>query len=404
MRLLRAFVLAGFASLGATVGVADDGLIGKWVGTIGDADSTTVFELRRGSDGTWTGTARTVDEDAEPHEVDRLIVTDDGIELGASSLPGAPLFSGRRQGDRIDGSVSLTPPPPPPATDVYLVELHESDTEWKPGTPANLTDRAGYDNQPRFLPDSSALLYTSIRDGQADIYRWDLEEETASRLTETIESEYSPTPLPTGDGFSTVRVEADGTQRLWSFDLAGQEPVLLLEAVAPVGYHGWLDQHRLGLFVLGSPPTLQIADVGLQSSTVVSSNVGRSIHRSPRGDAVTFVNKRSETEWTIDLFEIDTSRLSTLLPTRPGSEDFTWTPGGALIMGEGSTLYVAEPFGDRPQWHRFADFGEREIDGISRLDISDDGRWLAFVAERPGPETAVERTHQPVTLRRWVED
>jgi Tol biopolymer transport system component len=71
------------------------------------------------------------------------------------------------------------------------------------GTPVNVTARPGYDNQPFFLADGRAFLYTSIReDSQADIYRYDLDRKTSVRLTATSESEYSPIPLPRGGGFS----------------------------------------------------------------------------------------------------------------------------------------------------------------------------------------------------------
>src|SRR5258708_16942898 len=44
------------------------------------------------------------------------------------------------------------------------------------GVPVNVTARPGYDNQPFFLPNGRAFLYTSIReDSQADIYRYDID-------------------------------------------------------------------------------------------------------------------------------------------------------------------------------------------------------------------------------------
>ena len=98
----------------------------------------------------------------------------------------------------------------PPATDIYVADLRVVDGRVQVGPLVNVTARPGYDNQPFFLPDGRAFLYTSIReDSQADIYRYDLERATSVRLTATRESEYSPTPLPDGRGFSTVRVEAD---------------------------------------------------------------------------------------------------------------------------------------------------------------------------------------------------
>ncbi len=95
----------------------------------------------------------------------------------------------------------------PPATDIYLAELRVSHGRASVGAPVNVTGRPGYDNQPMFLPDGRAFLYTSIReDSQADIYRYDIARATSSRVTATRESEYSPTPLPDGTGFSVVRV------------------------------------------------------------------------------------------------------------------------------------------------------------------------------------------------------
>src|SRR5216117_3155150 len=180
----------------------------------------------------------------------------------------------------------------PPATDIYVASLHVADGRVQVGTPVNVTARPGYDNQPFFLPDGRAFLYTSIReDGQADIYRYDLERATSIRLTTTHESEYSPTPLPDGTGFSVVRVEADSTQRLWAFDLAGSRPRVVLDSIKPVGYHAWADDHTLVLYVLGTPPTLQIADTRAPSTrgAVVAQNIGRPLQRVPGSSAIAFL-------------------------------------------------------------------------------------------------------------------
>ncbi|MDX1675452.1 MAG: hypothetical protein R3314_11715, partial [Longimicrobiales bacterium] len=141
-------------------------------------------------------------------------------------------------------------------TDIYLLPLdrQEDGRLVAAGEPRPVTDRDGYDNQPHFTPDGR-LLYTSIRDGQADTYLYDPATGETTRVTTTPESEYSPTPIPGSDRFSVVRVEADSTQRLWSFAPDGSRPRLVLEDVAPVGYHAWSDD-RVALFVLGDPPTL----------------------------------------------------------------------------------------------------------------------------------------------------
>jgi len=68
-----------------------------------------------------------------------------------------------------------------------------------------------------------------------------------------------------------IRVERDSTQRLWSFDLTGGDPRLVLERIKPVGYHAWVDPTTLALFVLGSPNSLQIADLGTGSGAILAA-------------------------------------------------------------------------------------------------------------------------------------
>src|SRR4051794_23138218 len=118
-------------------------------------------------------------------------------------------------------TVLMLQPAPPPDTDIWLASLALR------GTPAvshasNITASPGYDNQPSFTPDGAAILFTSNRGGsQTDIYRYEIASGATTRVTNTPESEYSPTVTPDGAHVSVVRVESDGTQRLWRFTIAG---------------------------------------------------------------------------------------------------------------------------------------------------------------------------------------
>src|SRR6185503_14805922 len=150
----------------------------------------------------------------------------------------------------------------PPATEVYLATLDPSAgiTSWM-----NISNSPGYDNQPSFLPDGSAILFSSNRDGkQTDIYRYDIAGKTLKQLTNTPDSEYSPTVTPDGKTFSVIRqAAADGTQLLVRYDLAtGAHHSVVFENVKPVGYHAWIDATHVAMFILGSgqgqPATLQI--------------------------------------------------------------------------------------------------------------------------------------------------
>jgi len=95
--------------------------------------------------------------------------------------------------------------------------------------------------------DGRQIFFTAIDAGNADVQRYDLFRRTLEPVATTPESEYSPTPAPLG-GLSVVRVEADGTQRLWHFPESGA-PEPILPDVKPVGYHAWANDHTLLLFV-----------------------------------------------------------------------------------------------------------------------------------------------------------
>jgi dipeptidyl aminopeptidase/acylaminoacyl peptidase len=268
----------------------------------------------------------------------------------------------------------------PPATDVYLLNMKSRDGHFELGKPVNVTNREGYDNQPSFLPDGQCFLYTSIReDGQADIYKYDVADSSAIRVTQTPESEYSPTVTPDGRHFSVVRVETDSTQRLWQFPLGGGEPILILPDVKPVGYHAWGDAHTVALFVLGNPPTLQLADIPTGKAEAVSGNIGRSLHKVPRRNAISFVHKASENEWMIKQLDLKTRQVTPLVKTLPGSEDYAWTPQGVLLMGRNSKLYKYDPAKDK-EWQEIADFSDAGIKTITRLAVSPSGDRLALVS------------------------
>jgi hypothetical protein len=273
-----------------------------------------------------------------------------------------------------------------PNTDVFLAPLRHEHGTLIVGAAVNVTHRAGYDNQPAFLPDSRAILYTAIDStGRADIWRYDIADRRTTRVTHTPESEYSPTPIPGESRFSVIRVELDSTQRLWSFALDGSDPHLVLRDIKPVGYHVWLDSSRLALFVLGIPATLHYVNRDGSGDSIAVRGIGRSINLVPG---------RRQLSYTV---RVDDAAPSTLMlsPTFssggiartagevPQDNEFhTWAPDGTLLTASNGVLLRwngAE--GDVARWIPVADLTKQGVRNVSRLAVSPDGRWLAFVAE-----------------------
>jgi Tol biopolymer transport system component len=268
---------------------------------------------------------------------------------------------------------------PPPGTNIYLVPLSSLDT-LKSSQPQPMATEAGYENQPFFAPDGNAVLFTANRDGkQTDIYEFDRGTRRTRALTTTPEGEYSPTVTPDGKRFSVIRVEADGTQRLWQFDRDGSNPRVVLADIKPVGYHAWIDANRLALFVLGKPATLQLADVTTGRGEVVASNVGRSLHRIP-GRATVSVVHLEEGEYWIKEFDPATKKLDRLVRAASGSSDrdSAWLPDGTLLMSGGTRLFAWKR-GDAA-WREVYDAAAFKLGALSRIAAAADGRMLAIVA------------------------
>jgi WD40 repeat protein len=266
----------------------------------------------------------------------------------------------------------------PGPTDIFLVRFADLDSATVPII--QVTQRPGYDNQPCFTLDNRALLYASIRqDAQADIFRMDLATRKEEQLTRTPESEFSPTPLPDGSGFSVVRVESDSTQRLWKFPYGKGKPSVILEKLRGVGYHAWMDANRLALFMLGDPNFLILANATSGDTTTVAYDIGRSLSVVPGHKTVSFLQNASKHERWITEVDPDSKAQQPIAPAPDGSEDFAWTPDGRLLMAQG--LILAEWNPGQKQWETLAVFGGRLPGRISRLAVSPDGKWLAMVAD-----------------------
>ena len=279
-------------------------------------------------------------------------------------------------------------PSGPASTDIYLAPLVTRQGRLAVGAPVNVTRRPGYDNQPSFTRDGRALLYTVIGgDGQADIYRYDLRSKASRRVTSTPESEYSPTVFGDGTRFSVIRVEADSTQRLWSFRLDGSDPRLVLEQLKPVGYHAWVDTNTVALFVLGTPNTLLLADARTGRADTVARDVGRSLVPLPNGGGFSFTQRMQDSSLVltaVDVRQTRGGRHSMLLPVArmPRDADYVvWLAPARAITGSGSKLFLLTHDRGPLKWEELADLSRYKIGRISRLALSPDHKSLAIVAE-----------------------
>jgi len=301
------------------------------------------------------------------------------------------------------------PPAPPPGTDIYLVPLTGGLASLESARPVAVSVAPGYDNQPNFSPDGSRILFAANRDGkQIDIYAFDRGTNRVTQLTQTPENENSPTFVPSGAGpagsFGVVQSEFDkngnrptpAIQRLWRFNAEGRSPSLILATVDPVGYHAWIDNDRLVLFVLGAqgkPATLQIASVKTGKAEVVTAGVGRSLHRIPETQLASFVHREGD-DYTVKQIDITSKKIDPLVKAVAGSSDrdMAWMPDGkTMLMSSGTKIFAwprlpsgaSSKEGGANGWTEVFDASAHRLGAVTRLAVSPKGDALAIVVAEP---------------------
>jgi hypothetical protein len=267
------------------------------------------------------------------------------------------------------------------ATDIFVARVVWSDGVPQLGTPANVTERDGYDNQPWFLADGSGFLYSSEREGQTDIFRYDFTTARSVRVTLTPENEYSPS---LHDGrLLAVRWPTDmSTGALWWFSADGQPLGEVTGSVPRVGYYAVADERTLALFINDSVQSFVLSDRQTGGYVRIGAGMNGSAPRTIPGErAVSFQQRQEDGDWWLMRLELETRRATPLVAMVGNVPNYAWTPDGGVLAAVGNTLHLWRP-GERA-WRVVARFEDRALQGITRIAISPAGDRVAFVSARP---------------------
>ncbi|MCK4561618.1 MAG: PD40 domain-containing protein [Flavobacteriaceae bacterium] len=268
------------------------------------------------------------------------------------------------------------------ATEIYLFDLIKTDSTFIIRNPINISDNKGYDNQPSFTEDGTAILFSSLRDTQTDIARYDITENYRTWLTRTDANEYSPAFYPNKKKYFTcVRLDNDGTQQLYKYAYKSKGVEILIPNLK-VGYYLWMDKNTLISFVLGDIETLQVSNFKYKIRYPIQNNIGRSLNKVPStissgADLMSFISK---SHGTPEIYAINptNSKAKYLTDALEGSEDLTWTIDGTILMGKNDKIFKLKPRQDK-DWSPITIESNLPIKNISRLVVSPDGTKIAVV-------------------------
>jgi hypothetical protein len=245
----------------------------------------------------------------------------------------------------------------------------------------NITNHKGYDNQPSFHPSQPIIYYASFNDSnRSDIKYYNYEKKETSNLTVTHEREYSPTVTPDGRFISCIIQRDNGTQDLGKYPINGGEPQVLINTLK-VGYHAWIDKDMLLLFVLVDSNTnnLHYYNLSTKADSVITINPGRSLHKIPGQNAMSFIQKNTGRDWMIQKLDINTGTISTIAPTLPGQENLCWLQNNIILMSDGTKLFSYHVGTDK-EWQQVLIEGDSTmLKGVTRLATNSSNTKLAVV-------------------------
>jgi len=274
-------------------------------------------------------------------------------------------------------------------TDIFLFDLDidASKIEIKKGK--NLSNNEGYDNQPSFLNDRY-ILFASTRNGQTDIAKYDTRYDSRTWLNSTEGGEYTPLKRPTKNEISAVRLDKDGKQRLYSYSGSNGESTELIKDIV-VAYYTWYDENTIVSAVIENDNlNLYVSNLLDGTNTKYAANVGRSFHRIPNSNLVSFISKENEDQWQIKSLNPKNGTIRVIANTMEGVEDICWLDGKTLLSGKESTLYKLRLHRDN-NWKEVADLASNNITKITRLAVNSESNKL-LIAGDVSPKTDTEET------------
>ncbi len=231
-------------------------------------------------------------------------------------------------------------------TEIYLMDLTTLSGKITLKNPKNITERVGYDNQPFFHPAKPIIYYSSIRDGQSDIWAFDYKKGEHKQFTQTIDSEYSPTVMPNKKYISCiVQRKSNGDQDLVKFNIenpAENQIIFESQKGGKIGYQAWMNDDELVTFVLGEPQTLHYQSITTKKDTIIASKIGRSLHLIPNKRAFSFVQEVGN-KWQICAYSPLKNTIDVIAESSLESEHYNaWTADGILLESRGEEIYSYE--------------------------------------------------------------
>jgi len=263
-------------------------------------------------------------------------------------------------------------------TDVFLFDLKASSNYIELFNQRNISINDGYDNQPSFL-DENTVLYAGTRNGQTDIVKYNINYDSKIFINHTEGGEYSPLKIPNKNEVSAVRLDKDGKQRLYTYNLKNGESTELVQDLV-VAYYTWFDENIIvGAVIEEDGLNLYAINLTEGWSRKYATNVGRSFHRIPNSNLVSFISKENDV-WQIKSLNPMTGTTRLIANTMKDVEDICWLNNRTILSGKESVLYKLTLRKDN-NWKKVDDLHSKGISKITRLATNPESTMLLIAGD-----------------------
>ena len=264
-------------------------------------------------------------------------------------------------------------------TEVHVFDIVKEKENYLLKNGKNISNNAGYDSQPYFYDDTK-VIFSSTRNGNTDILFYDLKTDKKRFISNTENGgEYSPQKIPNSKNVSAVRLDNDGLQRFYKYNFkTGKNTVILKDL--KTAYPNWYDKNTIvASTIINDNLELYVSNLKEKTNISVAKNVGRSVHKIPNTDLMSFISKENKDYWLLKSLNPKTKEIKTITSVGK-SEDVTWLPNGVLLIAKGNSIYKFNPKKDKKP-SLFFSFSDENINNISRVIVNSNGTKIAIVAE-----------------------
>lgn len=262
-------------------------------------------------------------------------------------------------------------------TEIHLFDIIKKEGKLTLVNGKNISNNKGYDSQPHFYNDN-IILFSSSRNGQTDIGKYNVRDNTLTFINNTPNgSEYSPQKIPNSKNVSAVRLDKDGLQRFYKYNFkTGKDKELIKDLV--VAYPLWYDKNTLiSSVIVNDTLELYISNLKKKSNVSIAKQTGRSFHKIPNTNLVSFMKKNGN-YW--EIWSLNPKTKETNLITSTGkNQDVCWLLNGSLLTANGKSIYQFNPVNKK--WTLFHSFKDENINTISRISVNSISSKIAIVAE-----------------------